>query len=480
MIFLAALSCSGSTKPEPPGDESPADTDAEADNEGDTGEADTGDDAGNPGGEAMGHCTYVNPFSSGDECKEYVGTGWTPEAAELDCLSPLPGADPGTLTLGSPCSRDAFLGECRIDAGEPTANTLVFPGSDPAGCSDVALGCDFAQGEFVPSEVCDGTSGGGGVGSDSAFQTFQLVCVDPIDGEPPGDGPDGQVCTWEAISGNTEAGRAYIDYASCDPVFTQRPYYAINVGWETASDDPRLTDPDFQAELDWVTSQVESAACMCCHSSELAPDGPSMWYVEAGPIWTDSLTDAGAAMMAGWIDSTAFGRFDPAENNGFDRGTTGVATTDVARMLAFWEADLARRGLSRADFDDALPFGGPLYDQLTYTPSACENGEGLDADGNISWIGGDARYVYVLTTDSDNPGVPPNLDLPAGTIWRVDVDWTDPPMASGIAYGSAPDGAVQTFPESGAPAALVPGEVYYLYVLADIYQPVTRCLFTAE
>ncbi|HCH62938.1 MAG: proteinase inhibitor [Deltaproteobacteria bacterium] len=428
----------------------------------------------------QGHCLYVNPFSSGDECKEYVGTGWTADTAAEDCTAPLPGADAGTFVPSAACSRDAILGECLIAAGEPLANTLVFPGDDPDSCGGVVIGCDFAQGEFVPAEVCEGTAGGGGVDSSTAFQPFELVCVDPIDGEPPGDGPDGQVCTWVAISGNTEAGRHYSDYASCDPVLTQRPYYAVDVGWETADDDPRLTDPAFQEELSWVTSEVEAAACMCCHSSELAPSGPSMWYVEAGPIWTDSLTDPGAAMMAGWIDSTAFGRFEPADNNGFDRATTGLATTDVARMLAFWESDLARRGLIREDFADSVPFGGPLYDQLTYEPSACTDGEGVDADGVVTWSGGAARYVYVLGPESDNPGVPPNLDLPADTLWRLDVEWTAPAISSGLRYGEAPDGAAQAFPEAGAPSPLVPGEVYYLYVLADIYQPVTRCLFTAE
>lgn len=429
---------------------------------------------------ALGSCLYENPFGGSAECKEYVGSGWTNDTAEADCAVPLPGADPGTFVLGEACDRSVILGECFIAGGQPEATTLVFPGDDPASCGGVELGCGFAQGEFVPSAVCEGSEGGGGVGSDSAFRPFEQVCVDPIEGEPAGAGPDGQVCTWEAISANTEEGRRYIDYASCEPVYTQRPYWAVDVEWETADDDPRLTDEAFQEELAWVTSQVEAAACVCCHSTEIAPDGPSMWYLEAGPIWTDSFTDNGAAMMAGWIDSTSFGAFDPADNNGFDRRTTGVATTDISRMQAFWEADLARRGLSRADFAEAEPFGGPLYDQLTYEPSACENGEGISASGEITWSGGDARYVYVMTPDSDNPGVPPNLDLPGGTLWRLDVDWTSEPVSSGIAYGAVPDGAAQAFPSSGAPPALTPGETYYLYVLRDIYQPLTRCLFTAN
>ena len=465
-FFLASISCADTAK-----EASESDTATDSAGESDSDVTET----------ALGHCSYINPFSAGSECKEYIGSDWTPDSAEVDCDAPLPGADAGAFTLGSACDRDAILGECFIAAGEPTANTLVFPGTSAADCGGVAFGCDFAQGEFVPAEVCEGTTGGGGgVDSDTAFRPFEQVCVAPISGESAGSSPDGEVCTWQAISGNTEEGRRYIDYASCEPVYTQRPYFAVDIGWETNANDPRLTDPDFQAELAWVTGQVESAACVCCHSDQIAPDGPSMWFLEAGPIWTDSLTDTGAAVMAGWVDSTAFGAFESADNNGFDRSSTGVATTDVARMLAFWEADLARRGLTRADYADAAPFGGPLYDQLVYEPSACENGEGIDADGVMTWSGGDARYVYLLQPESDNPGVPPNLDLPADTLWRLDVDWTAPPLQSGISYGSVAEDSVQAFPESGDAPPLVSGEVYYLYVLADIYQPLTRCLFTAE
>src|SRR5262245_45690077 len=46
-------------------------------------------------------------------------------------------------------------------------------------------------------------------------------CREPLDGEP-GMGPDGQVCTNVAISGSTEPGRYFPDYASCDVVLTQR------------------------------------------------------------------------------------------------------------------------------------------------------------------------------------------------------------------------------------------------------------------
>jgi hypothetical protein len=91
---------------------------------------------------------------------------------------------------------------------------------------------------------------------------------------------------------------------------------------------------------------------------------------------------------------------------------------------------------------------------------------------------GQARYLYVLAAGAKNPGVPPNLDQPEGTIWKLDVSPKASPLKSGIAYGSTPAGSAQAVPASGAPAALVSGNQYYLYALADIGVPITRCLFT--
>lgn len=431
-------------------------------------------------GDAVGRCLYTNPFSASDECKEYLGDGWSESDAAADCEAPVIGADPGAFEPGLACDREAFIGECVVDAGGEGEVVTVFPGDDPGACSGAEFGCGFTGGEFVPAEVCLGGVEGGGVDPEDAFVPFEQVCMDPLEGEPDGQSADGQVCTWQAISGATEAGRRFVDYASCDTVLTQRPYYPYSVTADTAPDDPRLSDGAWRAEYEWVTEQVEATACVCCHTTAYAPDGPSGWYLEAEPIWTDTLGDSALAMMAGWVDSTAFGAFPAEQNNGFDRSITGQPTTDPARMLAFLEGELARRGLSEADFADTPPFGGLLYDQLFYEPDACEDGQGVSADGEIRWTGGDARYVYVLAADSDSPGVPPNLDLPDGTIWRLDVDHTAAPVASGLTYGAAPDGARQAWPESGGAPALIPGETYYLYVLLDIYQPATRCLFVAE
>ncbi len=426
--------------------------------------------------QALGQCQYVNSFSGSDECKEYVGDEWTIATAEEDCGTPMPGAEAGVFLPGESCSRDSYLGECFVDGDE--AYTLVFPGLPGDSCDGLTIGCGFAGGEFVPSQLCD--DGGSGPSGSSVFQPFEQVCVAPLASEPPGNGPNGDVCTWEAISGATEAGRKYTDYAECAPVLTQRPYYYIPVENTTSPNDPRLSDEAWVEEYEWATEQFEATACVCCHTEQEAPNGePSGWYLEAGPIWTDTMDDEAMAMIAGWVDSTAFGAFDAEDNNGFSRDKTGVPTTDSARMISFFEGELSRRGRTRADFASTAPFGGPLYDQLQYEPSLCSGDEGVNNDGSVTWSGGDARYIYVLEPQASAPGVPPNLDIPNGTIWRLDVGWQSPPVSPGLTYGQNVAGASQGWPLEGRAPALVSGSTYYLYVLADIYVPLTRCLFVA-
>lgn len=426
--------------------------------------------------QAVGHCVYNNPFSDGEECKEYPGEAWDEDRARADCDAPLLTAPAGTFTPGVPCGYDAELGRCVIDGDTDEETVLVFPGDDPAACGGVQTGCSFGQGSFEPSEICADDLDPGV--TSNVFIPFAEVCVEPAEGDPPGEGLDGKVCTIEGISACTEEGRAFVDYASCDPVFTQRPYTPYPATADTPPDDPRLSDTAWQAEFEWVTQQVEACACVCCHSSEIAPNGPSGWYIEAEPLWIDTLDDDGLAMLAGWVDSVAFGAIDPKDNNGFDRETTGLPTTDIPRMVAFLEAELERRGKTETDFDGTPPFGGPLHDQLFYDPEPCGDRQGLNEEGDLVWTGGPARYFYVLAADSLAPGVPPNLDLPDGTLWRWDVHWQDDPVRGPVSYGQTPEGATQAFPASGAPAPLMPGETYYLYALRDVYQPASRCLFT--
>lgn len=448
--------------------------DSEADGSSGSEGSDPTGSADETGGEAnvVGSCEYTSPFTQGAECREYVGAGWAAEDVTAACEQL-----GGRAALGEPCNTEGILGRCVLEEASDRVVEILPYGDDPGSCADQQLGCEtFGGGTWEPAEICTGDPGGGSSGN--VFIQPTLECRDTVAGEPPGDGPGGQVCTWQAISGSTEAGRNFEDYASCDVVRTQRPYYPYPVeeGWDEV--DPRMDDPAYVAELDWFKEQLRASACICCHSTD-APAGPSAFYVEQEGNMMNGMSDEGLAMGSHWIPSVAFGAYPPEDNNGFERETSGFPSNEPERMRDFFIRELEYRGRTEADFEDAEPFGGPLVSQLEYVPSECENGEGVRRDGTIVWEGGDARYVYVLDAGSANPTVPPNLDLPEGTRWRIDVFHTDEPVASGsVTYGELPAGLTQRFPEDGTPEPLVPGQQYYLYVTRDVILPATRCLFT--
>ncbi|QRN93270.1 hypothetical protein JRI60_29205 [Archangium violaceum] len=429
----------------------------------------------------VGHCVYKNKFSQMEECRDYVGE-WSEKEATEDCK------DQGsTAMLGSGCDTEQRLGFCFLGGEDDKWTRITFPGVNAEKCGSMQRGCElFGGGVFEPSAICGGKveDSGGGTGLPT-FRQPVLTCMEPKPGEPPGMSAGGKVCTWEMISGATEPGRSFQDYASCDRVRTQRPYYPASPAENATRDDPRMKDPAYVSEVNWVRSQIESTACVCCHSTR-APQGPSNWYVESPGNFINSFHPRGLAMGAGWINTIGFGAYRPEHNNGFSRASperpndSVFVTTDAARIARFFEAELAHRGYKREDFAGQVYGAGPLDDQRLYRPTACENGEGVGADGTLTWRGGKARYVYVLEADATSPTVPPNLDLPEGTLWRIDVPEDGTPIASGaVRYGAVPTGMSQRFPASGQPAALTSGRTYYLYVLADIIVPLTRCVFTA-
>jgi len=426
----------------------------------------------------VGRCDYQNAFSSAPECKAYTGAAWDEASAADDCAA-VPFGTNGSFVAGETCGFEAELGRCTVDGDD--GYLLVISGDDPSQCSIAQTACDtFIGGAWAADPVCEGGGTDDPPPLSGVFIPPYLDCREPMDGEPMGDGPDGSVCTQTLISACTEPGRRFADYASCDVVVTQRPYYAYPVEYDTPDDDPRLEDEAYMGELAWITEQVEACACTCCHSSEDAPSGSSGWYIEAGPLWIDTVDDDALAMLAGLVDSSAFGTYPPEENNGFDRATTGLPTTDIERMQTFLVEEYLRRGNDLEDAEAYPAFGGPLYTQSLYEPEACTGSRGLADDGTIEWGASGARYVYVLEADAANPGVPPNLDLPEGTIWRIDVDPSDAPIEGPIQYGQLPDGASQAWPLDGDPPALEPGKTYYVYVLLDVGVPVLRCLSTLE
>lgn len=301
-------------------------------------------------------------------------------------------------------------------------------------------------------------------------------CRAPRPGDT-GSSPGGKVCTNVAVSGSTEAGKSFPDYAACDVVRTQRPYASKPPAGHTDPSDPRLMDAAFQGELAWVTAQVRASACVCCHDGSQAPSGAAEWDVAASGIWTDTASDAAIGLFSGYTDSTILGHYAPSANDGFERTTTGLPSTDSARMQAFWDAELARRGISKAQAAAYPPFGAPLIAAYRAAPEACADGVGIDASGAITWGGAPARYVYVLAVSSPNPSLPPDADLPEGTLWRLDVLASADAVASGLRYGITPAGTFQHVPATGKAPALQHGTTYHLFVLQDVGLVSQNCLF---
>lgn len=301
-------------------------------------------------------------------------------------------------------------------------------------------------------------------------------CRAPKAGET-GEGPDGKVCTHVMISGCTEPGKYYPDYAACDVVRTQRPFWEAPPAKVPSADDPRLSDSAFMGELAWVTEQLEASACTCCHDSRVLDGKVGQWDIHRGPIWLDTLSDSGLALFVGLADSSALGAYPAADNHGFDRDRTGVPTTDTERMQTFMRAEMQRRGISEAQAKAVPPFGGPIYTNLTMPTVAC-TGQGVDPQGRVQLQDQKARYVYLMQETAKNPGVPPNMDLPEGTLWRIDVLASQAPIEGSFAYGTTPAGSFQVQPAAEPAPELKKGQRYKLYALRDVGLPVINCSFT--
>jgi hypothetical protein len=427
---------------------------------------------------ATWRCGLVNPFSREPECKQYLGAAWTEASAAADCAVGQYNT-PGEFSPGE-CAVANLLGVCEISSYFGLEYTLYLGGSNPDFCTATGRACTtFLDGEFTAAPACEGAYIPPATSASSfIFEWPTQSCVPPLPEEGSGDSPGGEVCTWNLISGCTEEGRRFEDYGSCDVVRTNRPYYAVPGRTIGGDEDPRLADDSFVAESNWVREQVEACACVCCHSDR-TPDGPSMWNVDDGPLFIDAMSDTAIAMFAGYVDSSAFGAFDPALNNGFDRINSALPTTDPSRTLAFFEAEFNRRNLDPAWARGLRAIGGPLIEQRDHVPGPCEADVAISADGVLTWPAEKpARYVYVLEPGSANPGMPPNLDLPSGTMWRVEVTHDALPLASGsVRYGEVPTGGRQAYPlENAQPRPLVPGETIYVYILDDIAVPIERCL----
>lgn len=203
----------------------------------------------------------------------------------------------------------------------------------------------------------------------------ELPAVDDADSTPavrehqvcsqvPVEGRATEVCTLVSVSGATAEGLTY-PTALCPEVRALgRPFHSVPVPHRTKADDPRLNDGEFQRELHWVTAQVRSTACTCCHASVLS-EHAAMWDIDTDAIWTDQLTPRGLAIMSGRLDSSLFGDSTAEENHGFTRRLTGVPSTDGERMRAFFDRELARQGVSAEQIHSMRPLAIPKKSPTT-------------------------------------------------------------------------------------------------------------------
>ena len=110
---------------------------------------------------------------------------------------------------------------------------------------------------------------------------------------------------------------------------------------------------------------------------------------------------------------------------------------------AFLDRELMRRGLTVAEARELPPFAPFFRELIEFEPEACDDGIGLDAEGTLHWTGGNARYLSVLEADAQAPGVPPNFDLPEGTLWSIAVSPEATSIACSLPYGTLPEGVSQ-------------------------------------
>jgi hypothetical protein len=303
----------------------------------------------------------------------------------------------------------------------------------------------------------DGQAGDAAVAPpERASENFIMPAQLCVDGE----------CFWNANGGAVAEGQRFDDLGDCPTVRTQ------GIPWEyplypTDAEEPRLADEQFARELAWVTEQAEATACSCCHDSRTG--SANVYDIAAGPSWVSAMTDRGLMMAAGIIDTDVLGAFAPEDNHGFDRYTTIFPTTNVDRFRQFFLDELDHRGVTEDEIETAEPLGGPLTENALDVAEPCAEGTGVDADGALHWPGGGIRYAWILEADAVNPGVPPNLDVPAGTLWHAAVHHDDDVLRPGeLVYSTAPAGAAQVFPPAEqAPVVLLADSEYRLFLLRD-------------
>ena len=315
----------------------------------------------------------------------WVLMGWVYSAAGCtagkDVSEPIP--SDGAEASVEP-GNDSLDSNSNAEPCEPVAETesSAEPEPDSAGDEQEPATCDLEY-EVVKRQKVS-----------QFYRWPHRTCVEEADGDT--------FCFWESVRAAVPLGKSFIEYGNCQVLSTQAP------PWQTAvrpmdCDDPRLEDPDWVAESDWVRHQLRSTACACCHDSSQTGYADS-FDIHAGAGWVSQLTEMGILTFGGFKavlsgrdkDRKAF--IPPEENNGFsrDEGRLGFQTTDVDRLRAFFQRELDWRNITNDDIE-AFPTI-PIPEQLNMEQAVepCPQGSGIDANGVVHWVGSqESRYIYV-------------------------------------------------------------------------------------
>ncbi len=177
------------------------------------------------------------------------------------------------------------------------------------------------------------------------------------------EGASDPICTNVFISGCTVEGYNFAEEVSCQAVREGgRPFREVPAPRPPNPNDSRLQDQDFMNELTWVTKQVRSCGCACCHDTARLSNF-AMWDINKPYVWIAQMTNRGIAIMSGQLASNALGVLPPEENNGFDRSVTGAPTTDIERFQSFFKTEADRRGITPADIAKMKPLNPPPLPQ---------------------------------------------------------------------------------------------------------------------
>ena len=167
------------------------------------------------------------------------------------------------------------------------------------------------------------------------FLLFSVGC-----GEEPGEPTPSPTGTPTAVNGTCVAhGDLFTDEYSCTTVQGPTPESTDPASSKVTNPDPdRLTDPD----IEWMTEELFACSCICCHINTGA--GGYVWSAEFEPVFTDSISDDLLLRFIG-PPPVAGNGIPPEDNHGFDREETGIPTTDAARMKAYIDREITRRGI---------------------------------------------------------------------------------------------------------------------------------------